>query len=255
MKANEVINKIKAKIDSANKELEKIVSGGFPFTFDEVKITVDTDSAGVYVRSGRTPVCVVARFGDPLMVLREIEGEISHVVSSTRTAVERRRLLKVEHDKLIAESKAIEVAKAAVAAQNMPVDILGHCDEATAKAIVAAAQKAVKEANRGLGLAFGRAVEAMGGLKAAKLWVHGYAGGLAITANGKPCMITRFPKSGSNRTLEKLLAFIASDVAALSENRRQYMAWMEKVLIHEEQLHEISERLDEANNMLAAACK
>jgi len=254
MKASEIVNKVIEKIAKANEALKKIVSGGFPFVMEEVELKANVDTAGIYVHSGNTPVCAVARVGDPLLVLREIEGEIDHVVSSTRTAVERRSKLKAECEKLVAESKAIEVAKAAVAAQNMPVDVLGHCDEATAKAIVAAAQKAVKEANRGLGLAFGRAVDAMGGLKAAKLYVHGYAGGLVVTANGKACMVTRFPKSGSNKTLEKMLTFIASDVAALNENRRRYMAEMEKALLHEEQLHTIAKKLDEASEQLAA-CK
>ena len=250
MKANEIMNKVNNAINKANEELKAIVAEGFPFSFEEVELTAEMDSAGIYVHSGKTPVCAVARMGDPLLVLREVEDDIARVVDNTRTAVERRGKLKSEHDELVSADKVVKVAKAALEAQNLPVDILDVGVEA--KAIVAAARKAVKAANRGLYLFYSRAVEAMGGLKSARLAVKGYAGGIVITAGGKACLITRFPKSGSAKTMERMLQFIAADVATLGESRMAYMAKLEKALLHEEQLHEIAKRFDAANEALAA---
>lgn len=254
MKANEIMGKVTEMVKKANDILKKAVSGGFPFAFDEVEIKADMDTAGIYVRSGNTPVCAIARVGDPERVVKVIEDEILYTVNCTRTAVERRGKLKAEHEALVKADKELKAAKAALEAQNLPVGLLGQGDEEVAKAIVSAAQKAVKEANRGLNLVFGHAVEAMGGLKAVRLCVHGYAGGLVVTANGKACMVTRFPKSRSNKTIEKMVEFIGAEVSALGDSRRRYMAEMEKALLHEEQLHEIAKKLDAANEQLVA-CK
>lgn len=254
MKANEIMGKVTEMVKKANEILKKAVSGGFPFVFDEVEIKADMDTAGIYVRSGNTPVCAIARVGDPERVLKVVEDEILYTVNCTRTAIERRGKLKAEHEALVKADKDLKAAKAALEAQNLPVGLLGQGDEEVAKAIVSAAQKAVKEANRGLNLVFGHAVEAMGGLKAVRLCVHGYAGGLVVTANGKACMVTRLPKSRSNKTIEKMVAFIGAEVSALGDSRRQYMADLEAGLLREEQLHEIAKKLDVASEQLAA-CK
>ena len=248
------MRRIEELIITANEKMATITKDGFPYVFEDVMLSVDSDSAGIYIRSGRTPVCAVARAGNPDGVFREIKSAVWSEVDSTRSAVERRKSLKEEAKALEEESEKRDKAAAALAAAGLSADILGAgCDPEAAKAVVEAAKKAVKKANSGLYLQFGGAVDAcFSSLKASKLVVKGFSGGIVILADNKPCMVSRFPKVGNNKTIEKTVSFIEADVTALGESRRNYLRTVQERIDREIRLREIAGRLDSANEQLVA---
>lgn len=225
----------------------------FPFSFEEVELTAESDSAGIYIRSGRTPVVAVARAGNPEGVLNEIKARVWEEVDCTRTAIERRASLKEEAEQLEAESEKQAKAKAALESAGLPADMLnGGVNTEAAQAVVAAAKKAVRKANLGLHLHFGSVCDAMGGVDAMKMKVVGFAGGLVITAGGKPCLITRYPKIANAKGIERMLKFIEEDIHALNASRREYFSYLREKMDQEERLHELASRMDNLNHELVA---
>lgn len=256
MAFEDLMGKINDLLISANSKLGEMVkaSGNFPYSMNDIIMTVDSDEAGIYLYSGRTPVCAVVRAGSKDGLFRDIKSAVWAEVDATRSAIERRKALKEEAHALAEESEKRDRAAAALKAAGLDTSILGAgCDPEAAKAVVEAAKKAVKEANRGLYLQFGGAVDAVcGSLKASKLVVKGFSGGIVILADNKPCMVSRFPKVGNNKTIEKTVAFIETDVVALGESRRKYLRTVQERIDREIRLRELSGRIESANGQLMA---
>jgi hypothetical protein len=249
---NNAMDSIQEIINHANAKLEMITKGRFPFSFEEVVMVADADSAGIYIRSGLTPVAAVARAGNPESAIREIKARVWETVDATRTAVERRSGIKDEVAQLEAESEKQTKAVAALEAAGLPTDMLGGVNKEAAQAVLAAARKAVKKVNAGLLLHFGSVCDALGGVDKMKMKVHGMAGGLVVTAGGKPCIITRFPKIANAKGVERMLRFVEADIEALSASRRNYFSSLREKLEQEERLHELAARMDDLNNRLTA---
>ncbi|MDY5597153.1 MAG: hypothetical protein SPG40_06615 [Kiritimatiellia bacterium] len=254
MAFDDLMEKVNDLLVIANDKLENMVkeSGNFPYGIDDVRMGVDSDEAGIYIRSGRTPVCAVVRAGSKEGLLREIKSAVWSEVDATRSAIERRKSIKADAEALAEECEKRDKSAAALVAAGLDASILGAgCDPEAAKEIVNAAKKAVKSANRGLALYFPEAVEAIaGGLKEAKLVVKGFSGGIVILADGKPCLVSRFPKIGNNKTVEKTVAFIEADVSALGESRRKYFRMVQEKFEREIRLRELSGRIEDANGQL-----
>ena len=249
MTIDAVMNEVNKVIEAANAKMADIVSGGFPFTFDEVKLTAEADSAGIYVRSGNTPVCAVVRAGNPDSAIGEIKDAVWSVVDATRTAVERRQSIKADADALADEAAQKEKAIEALKSAGLSTDMLGGVDTAAAEAIVDAAKKAVRNANKGLFMAIGNLMP----LNEAKMTVKGHSNGVVILAGGKPCLVTRFPKDLNNKGVERTLKFIAADVAALNDSRRRYFERVRRDADRAERLRACAAELDRANGLVAAA--
>ena len=248
-----VMGTVQAILGLANAKLEKLTEGKFPFSFEEVVMSADADSAGIYIKSGLTPVVAVARAGSPDGVIAEIKARVWEVLERTRTAIERRAALKDEADQLESESAAQAKARAALEAAGLPSDMVnGGVNQEAAEAVLAAARKAVHKANVGLRLMFGSVADLFGGVDNMKLRVKGLAGGFVVTAGGKPCMITRFPKIANNKGVERMIRFIEGDVEALNASRRNYFAYLREKLDQEERLHELAARMDNLTNELVA---
>ena len=256
MAFDDLMGKVNDLLISANSKLEEMVkaSGNFPYSMNDIIMTVDSDEAGIYLYSGRTPVCAVVRAGSKEGLFRDIKSAVWAEVDATRSAIERRKALKEEAKALAEESEKRDKAAAALKAAGLDASILGSgCDPEAAKAVVEAAKKAVKAANRGLYLQFGGAVDAVcGSLRASKLVVKGFSGGIVILADNKPCMVSRFPKVGNNKTIEKTVAFIEADVVALGESRRKYLRTVQERIDREIRLRELSGRIESANGQLMA---
>lgn len=247
-----VMDEIQGILTIANEKLRKMTEGKFPFTFEEVQMTVESDSAGIYVRSGLTPVVAVARAGNPEGVIKEIKAKVWEEVDCTRTAIERRSGLKEEVAQLEAESEKQLKAKAALEAAGLSTDILnGGVNAEAAEAVLAAARKAVRKANTGLLLQFGTVSDSFGGVQNMKMKIIGFAGGLVVTAGGKPCMITRYPKLTNAKSIERMLYFIKADVEALNQSRREYFSYLREKMDQEERLHELAAKFDGLNSELS----
>lgn len=253
---DDLIDKVNDLLVIANEKLENMVneSGNFPYGIDDVRMYVDYDEAGIYIHSGRTPVCAVVRAGSKEGLIREIKSAVWSEVDATRSAIERRMSIKADAEALADECEKRDKAAAALVAAGLDTSILGAgCDTDAAKEIVNAAKKAVKSANRGLTLYFPEAVEAIaGGLKEAKLVVKGFSGGIVILADGKPCLVSRFPKIGNNKTVEKTVAFIEADVASLGESRIKYFKLVQERFERENRLRALSEDIEATNGKLMA---
>ena len=241
---------VMAKVDEmlfvANGKLQDMTKGEFPFKYSEVILTVDSDSAGIYIHSGTTPVCAVPRAGNPDAVVRELKAKIFDLVDSTRTAIERRASLKDEAKALKDEGEKIARATEALRAAGLDTSIIGGDVNPEAKeAVVEAARKAVRKANRNpfIGVV---------PYHDFKLTVKGFAGGLVVMAGSKPCMVTRFPKVGSNKTVDRMVAFIENDIHALNDSRRAYYERISLEAAREERLREIASRIDSADEALRA---
>jgi hypothetical protein len=249
-----LMDRINDMLIHANEKLREMTeaTGNFPYSFNEVIMTSDYDEAGIYLRSGRTPVCSVVRAGSKEGVLRDIKAAIWSEVDAIRGSIERRKSLKEEAHELELASKKREQAAAALVAAGLSPDILGPaCDPESAKGIVSAAKKAVSAANLKLIREFGVSVnDVFGGIKSAKLVVKGFSGGLVVLADGKPCLVSRFPKIGNNKTAEKTIAFVTADIASLGESRRNYLLSVRKRIDAELRLREISERIHHENGQL-----
>lgn len=242
-----IISKINEIAESANAELAKVTENGFPFSLAEVRLSWSMDSAGVYVRSGETPVCALARTGNPFAVVDEIRRRVMELIAATRTAVERRGGLKKEMDALASDGDQRSRAIAALEAAGLdPALVSGGIDRHSAEMVVAAAEEAVAAANRNPPLGAVR-------YRDWKLVVKGFIGGVAVLAGGKPCFITRFPRVTTPETISRMATFIREEILALGQSRRIYYAALQAEIEREERLNEIARRLDSAEESLAAA--
>lgn len=248
-----LVKMVNETVDKANEELGEIVKNGYPFSIDDVVMTAETDSAGLYVHSGNTPVISVARAKSE-GTLRMIKSRIWDIVNATKATVERRLAQKAEADELAESDSKMSAAAAALKAAGLDTAILGvGINLEAASAIADAAKKAVKTANRGVYLYFGNVCDALyGGAEGAKMKVKGYAGGLVVLAGDKPCLVTRYPKVANNATIERTIAYIEADIKALGESRRRYFSNVQRELEKEEMMHEKATTIDAANDALAA---
>lgn len=249
-----LVKVVEETIDKANQELEVAVNGGYPFSIEDVVMTVVTDSAGLYVHSGNTPVISISRANAKGMG-RVAKSSIWNVVNSTRSTVERRVAQKAEADALEEESGKLTRAAEALKAAGIDTSVLGAgVNLDAAKAIADAAKKAVREANRGVYLYYGDVCDALyGGRKESLLQVRGYSGGVVVLAGGKPCLVTRFPKVENNSTIERTIAFVQADIKAIAESRRKYFQTVKSELEKAQLMHEKAAAIDAANAEIAAA--
>ena len=249
-KVDEVMNKISELIEQANAELGKFV--GEPFSMEEVKVSAENDSAAIYIHSGKTPVCAVVRAGDIAAVVREAKAAVDDIVERTRTAIERRGGTCAEAETLARESSERDKAVEAMKASGLPTELVIGVAPGTAEAILASARKAVRKVNRGIGLSYNGAHECLGGYRGMRLSVRGYSCGLVVLAGGKPCLVTRYPKIGSVKTLKRTMAFLESDIEAIGESRRRFFDLVAKRHEREERLRELARRIDSAEGALAS---
>lgn len=194
-------------------------------------MTVRTDSAGIYVYSGATPVCAVYRKGAD--VIRQVKKAIWTTVDATKVAVERRAGLKEEADAMANDSEQREKAKNALIAAGLSADMIDDGINAdAAKAVVTAAEKAVKAANQGLFMLTGGYLS----VKNAKMRVESYSSGIVVTAGGKPCLVTRFPKLFNAKGIDRMTKFIGAEISALNESRRRYFAEINEIAARAERI-------------------
>ena len=213
-------------VDSANSMLERACEKGFPFTYEEVKISCEITNTAVFVKSGNTPVAAEICGWDVFGCLSRIKHAVRDAVEDTRAAIERRGGIKDDADNLQSEGERLGEAIAALKSAGVDPSIIPCVDEEAGKEIVRAAQEAVKEANRCIYMSYGDACELQG--DDARLKVKGFVGGLVVLSGSKPCLVTRFPKAGNNKTLERTVSFIKSDIAALGESLRKYLEKIQK---------------------------
>lgn len=243
---NTVMDKVTEVANKANERLEAITKEGFPFAFSEVEIVVTADAAGVYIRSGNTPIASEPRKGSPEAAYQRLKSAIWEVVDTTRNAVERRRLLKKEAEELKSEDSEMSAAEAALRAAGVDTTILGKVDASAAKEVLAAAKAAVRAANRNpfVGtIPYGEY----------KLSVRGYSGGVVIYAGGKPCVVTHYPKVFNNKTLVDVAGFLRETIQSLSASRRAYYARVAQAAERERKLHAVSMQMEDASAALEAA--
>lgn len=207
----------------ANDELARLTSNGFPFELGEVEISYDTIASGICVYCGSVPICAMSLKGDRSKIVNTIRNKIRRAVDSVRTAVDHRGALKKEADRLVEDDVARRAAISALEKAGMnPEDVLGRFDKDAANAIVDAARKAAHKANRGLFMRFREISHLVGGLKGMRLVVRGYLGGLVVSAGGKPCLVSRFPKAWNARSVSKMISFLEADISAIGDSRRRY---------------------------------
>lgn len=248
-----LVKRVSEVAEAANSRLAEIVGGGYPFALDDVKVSVTTDTAGMYVTSGSTPLVSIPR--SKTDSLREIKSKIWEMVDSARSTVERRVAQKAEADALAAESGKITKAAEALRAAGCDTSLLGGgVNLEAAKAVADAAKKAVRAANRGMYLHFGDVCDLLyGDRKGSLLTLKGYVGGIVVMAGGKPCLVSRFPKVANNSTIERTTAFVEADIKAIAESRRRYFRTVQSELEKAQLMHEKAEAIDAANAEIAAA--
>lgn len=244
--AQEAVARIKNILKSANEELADIVKGGYPFSFGDVVMTMEADSAGIYIHSGETPVSAVARAGSPALAVRHVFDDVRHFVDATRAATERRGSLKDEAEKLKAESENIATAKAVMLEKGLSLDLLaGNVNEEAAAAVVKAAEEAVREANKSPYLGVAK-------YSRWRLRVKGFVGGLVIFAGKDPCLVTRYPKIVNAGTIERMVTFIRADVQAVDIDRRAYYARVQATALREERLRAAAQAAADNDRAIAA---
>lgn len=244
--AASAMDKIENMLRSANEELAGIVKGGYPFEFKDVVMSVESDSAGIYVHSGETSVSAVARAGDPAVAVHRIFDDVRHFVDATRAAVERRGSLKDEAERLKSESESITQAKEVMLAKGLSLDLLvGNVNEEAAAAVVKAAEEAVREANK-------RPYIGVAKYSRWRLRVKGFTGGLVIFAGKDPCLVTRYPKIVNAGTIERMVTFIRTDVQAIDMDRRAYYARVQSTALREERLRTAAQAAEENDRAIAA---
>ena len=234
-------------IQIANERLRDMTKDGFPFMFSEVEMSVEADSAGIYVHSGSTPVCATPRIGSPEGTVREVKAKIFNLVDETRAAIERRSSIRDEAEALQQESEKLSAAAEALRAVGLDTSVLGGGISADAEeAIVKAARQAIRIANK-------NPILGVVDYHDFKFELKALIGGIVVMTGSKPCLVTRFPKIGNNRTIERTIAFIKEDIAALDASRRAYFRRVSEEAEKEESLREIARRLDSADELLKAA--
>ena len=238
---NKVMKEIEEYVGAANAKISDMVKENGPFSFDEVRFSADNDSAGIYVHSGNTPVCAVARAGSPEAVVREVKAAIDEMVVATKNAIDRRGSLNAEAAKVKEESCKISQAIEAMKGIGLDPSLIGPNEEA-AKAIADAAKKAIAAANKAPLLGAARYREQ-------KMSVEVLATGMVVRIGKQVAIVTTFPKMCNNKTIEKTVKFITADIAALDSNRRAYFTRVQEDADREASLREMAERLDAAASM------
>lgn len=235
---NKVMKEIDAAIGAANAKMGEIIKEDGPFSFDEVRFSADNDSAGIYVHSGNTPVCAVARAGSPDAVVREVKAAIDEMVVATKNAIDRRGSLKADAAKVKEESCKLSRAIEAMKSIGLDPSLIGPNEEA-AKAIADAAKKAIADANKVPLLGSAR-------YRDQKMTVEVLAAGMVVRIGKQVAIVTTFPRMSSNKTVEKTIKFITADIAALDTARRAYFTRLEEDAEKEAGLRELAERIDAA---------
>lgn len=232
---------LEAIVSEANAELRVVTATGFPFSFGEVEIRVESDRAGLYVYSGAALVAAIAKGHE-----YAVANEIRDVVEVTRVATERRGHLREEARKLCEESQTHEKCVATLEAAGLPATNLVRMDSALMERVKRVAQESIRQANKALDFV------AAGGFRKGKLALRIYSLGFVVLADGKPCLVTRFPRVLNNKSTERLLSYISSDIAALADSRRRYFAEVRSALDAEATLRQASRDMERAEQRIAA---
>ena len=247
-----VMDKIEDLVRKTNDELTLITTGGFPFAFDEVKLTAEEDAAGIYVHSGNTPVCAIPRTGNSDTAFDMLSDSIREMVDLTREAVMQRGTLE-EDAKALANEESTH-AKAVEALQTAGIDtkILrdGVCDREAATQIVDAAKEAVESAND---MCLPHLIFLPGFRRSEwKMSIRGYANGFVLMGGRKPILVSRFPRVNNPTTVSRMINFLSKTIHAIGCQRRAYLEKVRFAFDREEELRATAQQIDAANQRLAA---
>lgn len=252
-KRDDIYSSIAWLIAKANEDLSDIVREGKVYDMGEVALSAEYDSAGVYIKSGSTPIFSAVRTMNPQTVLSMARQAIQAEVEATRAAVERRSSIRDDAVRLAAEDSKRAAAKAALVAAGQDPSILGGIDENTKSLVVGAVTSALEDARRSWASQFGVMPDIIRLRGNLRLTAKTYDSGLVVSAGGKPCLVTRYPKMANAKATEKMLDFVRSEIAAIAENMAHYFRRVRTEVEREEALHGIAKRLDEAEAELKAA--
>lgn len=247
-----VMDKIEDLVRTTNDELTLITTGGFPFVFDEVKMSAEEDSAGIYVHSGDTPVCAIPRTGNSDTAFDMLSDSIREMVELTREAVMQRGTLE-EDAKALSNAESTH-AKAVEALQSAGIDtkILrdSDCDREAATQIVNAAKEAVEDANK---MCLPCLIPLTGFRRSEwKMTVRGYNNGFVLMGGRKPILVTRFPRVNNPVAIEKMINFLGKTIHAIGCQRKDYLEKVRFAFDREEELRATAQQIDAANQRLTA---
>ena len=116
MKNEQVINGVKAALDKANAALQAATGGGTSYAFEDVKIALATDEAGLYLTSGQDQILAtnwIKKDGNSVQkTIAHIQDVIAAVVKSTvDTIASRRAEREAARALLVSDEKISKAAK------------------------------------------------------------------------------------------------------------------------------------------------
>ena len=253
-------------VAKANEELAK---------YSADKLSVSTDSAGVYVTCGKLPV-VSEPVGvkDDDSMIKSMNDKVWDFVHSARGAFERRqndseRISMLEYDTACDKALHEKFAKT----EDKPDDSNAEDetgeeheetgdwkyfhDPAVAESIVRAVKRSVKPFNRNAGVRFyGLSLKL--GEEAITMSIRGFSRGVVVMTGGEPCYITMFPLLGSNKTTEETVTYLEAQLKAMCEKRMEYLNALKSEFERSDRLKELSNRrnaLRKENEALDEALK
>ena len=229
--------RLDAVIESANEKLREL---------GELAMHVESDSVGVYVKSGNLPVYSLPKgVGNAGDALEKVSKEVWAFVDATRGVVDRRK-----HN--LQRSQELETDSgwdmAMIERANPSIDKsepwkLGPNPDAAA-AIVEAAKKAVKSFNASLRFKFDDAVSEMIGPDEMKLSVKGFTRGIVVAYGNTPCLVTTFPLVANNATTEETAVYVNTTIAAIGESRMKFYTRIATEHARQERLRELAAKKD-----------
>lgn len=241
------MDRLNETIEKANAELSAITTEGYPYSFDEVKLSMDSDAAAIYIHSGTTPVFAFVRKGNPERGMEIAQREIADVVSATRATIERRKAVKAEADEMKATDEKFEAAAKVLRDAGLDDSVLkGGSNEETRKAVLKAVATSVARANR-----FGYI--GLTPYHDFRMKVRAFPSGLVVEVGGKPVLVTRFPKAGGPKALERTILFLQNDIDSIDVSRRRYFDELRAKAEKEERLREAARQFEAAEERLWAA--
>ena len=255
MKNKIVASAIEEKVARANEELEELTKGGFPFSFEDVKLSLETSPAGLVIRSGSDLVSVCRwpkRFdtSSEKACIADLQGEINEAVRQISQAVENRGGLVKAEDDLQAEnaeeSKALEILLNGGISREDAEKLLSISAPACADGCFEAAEKAVKAANRMLTMVI---IGSGRSYAKERMTLRRYKGGFSLRAGGKTIMVTRWPKD--QRRIDSMVRYVTETISACAESRCGYFRRQRDLRDMEDRLSEMSEKVSEAEKIAA----
>ena len=242
-----MMGRLDEAVKKANAELSAMTEGGYPYSFKEVALSMDSDAAAIYIRSGNTPVYAFVRKGNPERGMEIATKEISDIVAATRATIERRKAVKAEADEMKAADGKFEAAAKVLRDAGLDDSVLkGGIDRDARKAVLKAVAASVARANRFpyIGLT---------DYHDFRMRVRAFPSGLVVEVGGKPVLVTRFPKAGGPKALERTILFLQNDIDGIDASRRRYFEEVREKAEREERLREAARQFEAADERLWAA--